>query len=229
VHLAGHRQGVERNARNQALQGAHAYSAWMALRADQLLVPPTLDTGARRSAYAKRFAAQLHQALAARRLRPFQVAKESGGLFSHRTVDQWLRGLGLPRLDAAVVLADVLSWPMLATITREARTSTCQRIGCSQTFISQGKPRMYCGPVCAGLAQSYGVGHAHARRKTLGGAEAVLHMEAAQGRAAAEERDELRRAVAAFCDSCEPEGVCRQPNCPLRVVSPLPLSRVSRV
>lgn len=32
-------------------------------------------------------------------------------------------------------------------------------------------------------------------------------------------------AVASYCAACEPESVCRTPECPLRVVSPLPIAR----
>lgn len=39
------------------------------------------------------------------------------------------------------------------------------------------------------------------------------------------ERKALRQAVLAMCRSCEPDGVCMQADCPLRPVSPLPLTQ----
>lgn len=42
-------------------------------------------------------------------------------------------------------------------------------------------------------------------------------------RRAVAERDRHMLAVEAFCNGCEPEGVCRDAGCPLRPVSPLPL------
>jgi hypothetical protein len=36
--------------------------------------------------------------------------------------------------------------------------------------------------------------------------------------------DAAMAAAAAFCRSCEPEGYCQTPDCPLRPVSPLPLA-----
>lgn len=41
-------------------------------------------------------------------------------------------------------------------------------------------------------------------------------------RAAINDRDRHMAAVEAFCNACEPEGVCRDADCPLRPVSPLP-------
>jgi hypothetical protein len=197
----------------------------VALRADQLT--PTLGALDKRGEAARRFGVQLQNALTRRHLRPYHVLKLVGGGWSARQFDSWLHGGSLPRLDLAVRLADALNWPALIELVREGRTGTCERIGCDRTFITEtGRSRRYCSPVCQRLAHDYGVGSAHARRKKLGGEQAELHLQAAEGRAALEELGELRDAVAAMCNDCEPEGLCRTPTCSLRVVSPLPLARV---
>jgi len=185
-----------------------------------------LGNDTRRLEYAKRFGAQLQRAMTARKMRPFHLFKAAGGGFSHFQLDAWLHGRGLPRLDRAIQLAEVLDWPLLVEITREGRTGTCQRQGCSRTFITEtGRSRMYCSPRCYKLVHEYDLGFAHAQRRKLGGEEAMLHAQAAEGRAHIEELEELRRSVASMCNECEPEGYCRTPDCPLRVVSPLPLAR----
>ena len=186
-----------------------------------------LSSDNRRLEYAKKFGAQLQRAMTARKMRPFHVFKAAGGGFSHFSFDAWLHGRALPRLDRAIKLADILDWPKLAEICREGRTGTCQRQGCGRSFMTEGgKCRMYCSPRCYKIAHEYELGYAHAERKKAGGAQALLLKQAAEGRAALEELQELRRSVATMCDECEPEGYCRTPNCPLRVVSPLPLARV---
>jgi hypothetical protein len=185
-----------------------------------------LSTESRRLEYAKRFGAQLQRAMTARKMRPFHLFKQAGGGFSHFSFDAWLHGRSLPRLDRAIKLAEVLDWPALAAIAREGRTGTCQREGCNRTFITEGgKSRMYCSPRCYKLVHEYNLSFAHARRKQIGGEEAELRLQAAEGRAALDEIAELQRSVAAMCNECEPDGYCRTPDCPLRIVSPLPLAR----
>lgn len=187
-----------------------------------------LSTESRRLEYAKRFGAQLQRAMTARKMRPFHIFKRAGGGFSHYSFNAWLHGRSLPRLDRAIKLAEVLDWPQLAQIAREGRTGTCQRPGCNRTFITEtGKSRMYCSPRCYKLVHEYDLSFSHAKRKKLGSEAAVLHQQAAEGRAVVKELGELRRSVAAMCHECEPEGYCRTPACPLRVVSPLPLARAA--
>jgi len=48
-------------------------------------------------------------------------------------------------------------------------------------------------------------------------------------RRALQDRDRHIAAVEAFCNGCEPEGMCRDAGCPLRAVSPLPLSEMRDV
>lgn len=185
-----------------------------------------LSTEGRRLEYAKRFGAALQRAMTKRQMRPFHLFKAAGGGFSHYSFDAWLHGRALPRLDRAIKLAEILDWPDLVEIVREGRTGNCQRPGCDRTFVTEtGKSRLYCSPRCYKLVHEYDLSFAHARRRKLGGEAAVLHAQAAEGRAAVEELGELRRSVAAMCTECEPEGYCRTPACPLRVVSPLPLAR----
>lgn len=185
-----------------------------------------VSNDASRLEWAKRFGAELQRALTARKMRPFHVFKAAGGGYSAFQFDTWLHGRALPRLDRALKLAEVLDWPRLGEICRAGRTGTCKRPGCDRTFITEGgRARMYCSPRCYKLVHEYGLSFAHAQRKKLGSEEAVLHQQAAEGRAALEELTELRTAVAAMCNDCEPDGYCRTPACALRIVSPLPLAR----
>src|SRR5438270_8733955 len=126
--------------------------------------------------------------MSARKMRPFHLLKAMGGGYSAYQYDCWLHGRALPRLDRAIHLSEVLDWPLLAKLALEGRTGTCQRPGCSRTFVTEGgKSRMYCSPRCYTLAHEYGLTTAHALRKKLGSEEAVLHQQAAEGRAALEE------------------------------------------
>lgn len=185
-----------------------------------------LTTDPARLEWARKFGAELQRAMTARKMRPHHVFKAAGGGYSHFSFDAWLKGRALPRLDRAIRLADALDWPKLAELCRRARTGHCQRENCGREFVTEaGKCRMYCSPACYKLVHEYGVGYAHAERKKVGGAQAQLLKEAAEGRASLEERDALRRAVGAMCADCEPEGYCRTAACPLRSVSPLPLAR----
>jgi hypothetical protein len=177
-----------------------------------------------RFAHAQRFAAQLNMALTHRKARPYHVYRAIGGGFSSYTFYSWRTGTAIPTMEKAIKLAEFLDWPSLLQITREARTGTCQRRGCGKAFTTEGgKTRIYCSPRCRQLAHEYDQRYAHAKRKKLGEDQAEQLRLAREHQAAEAELSEHRAAVAAFCHWCEPENVCRNPQCALRPVSPLPL------
>lgn len=181
--------------------------------------------------HAQRFGRELRVALSKRKIRPFQIYKQTGGGWSYCQFHSWLAGSSLPRLDRAIKLAEVLDWPQLSIIVREARTSTCQRPGCGRTFISEaGHVRKYCSARCRQLVHDYDLRYTHATRKKVVTEDELEHRVQQFLAEQAAQHDELlahRTAVASMCNDCEPEGYCRTADCPLRSVSPLPLQRTA--
>jgi hypothetical protein len=110
----------------------------------------------------------------------------------------------------------------------EARTFACARAGCGRTFRNDtGAPRRYCSDVPADRREPPDRRPA-ARDRTArpGDARTKARADPAPrgGLAIADERGRLlESAIAAMCAACEPEGVCRIEDCPLRPFSPLPL------
>lgn len=188
------------------------------------MTAPALTPQSARYEAAKRFSVELRRAMNKRKLRPFHVYKAIGGGYSSYQWALWMEGGALPRLDRTIRLAEFLDWPVLVDIVRKARTSACNRRGCTNTYITEtGKNRLYCSPRCRQLAHDYELRYSHARRK----GEVDLE-ERALVAYAKYDRDYLDMhvsAVASMCGACEPEGYCRTPECPLRTVSPLPLTR----
>jgi hypothetical protein len=175
---------------------------------------------------AKQFSVQLPKAMAARRKRPFHVFKAANGGFSYYLFHSWEKGDSLPKLETALLLASILEWPSLGGIVRAARTRVCERPGCGKTFVTEsGRVRMYCGARCRQIVHEYYKGR-HQDRKSLTDLEAAARAAEQEAKADHQELGEHRSAVAAMCRDCEPEGYCRTPACPLRLVSPLPLARV---
>jgi predicted nucleic acid-binding Zn ribbon protein len=164
-----------------------------------------IPTGSPKAIRAAEFGRELTKAMHARKAGTRTVAALSG---SGRTaVMYWRTGRMLPRYETAVRLADALSWPALRTVAESARSKAC--VVCSAVFIddSGSDNRRYCSEDCHVVAEK-----ARAGRPTR--TVAVR----SERRAAL-----LAAAVEAMCRSCEPEGVCRTVECPLRSVSPLRL------
>lgn len=194
---------------------------------------------------ASRFGAELRKAMIARNVgaKRLSAAIETGT----SAVAVWLKGDNLPRTDTAQRLAEALSWPKLVAIAREGRTGTCQR--CGGPFVNEGgSPKRFCSSECrvvdealrqppAGRALAEAVRDELARvagttgavrRKPL--AEALdQYIRSDSKRVVRIDRSDRRlnvvtAAVGGFCRACEPQGVCRAPDCELRPVSPLPLA-----
>jgi hypothetical protein len=118
----------------------------------------------------------------------------------------WRTGRMLPRHGTAVRLAEALSWPRLRILAEEARRKTCVVDGREFIDDSGSDNRRYCSTSCHEVADKGRKGRP--TREVAAGAE----------RRAAR----LVAAIEAMCRSCEPEGMCRTADCPLRPVSPLP-------
>jgi hypothetical protein len=116
----------------------------------------------------------------------------------------WRTGRMLPRHETAIRLADALSWPRLRTLAEDARRKTCVVDGIAFIDDSGSDNRRYCSTSCHEVADKARSGRP--TRVTAAGAE--------------RRAERLSAAVVAMCLACEPEGVCRTADCPLRAVSP---------
>lgn len=109
-----------------------------------------------------------------------------------------------------------------------ARTFVCARPGCGRTFRNDtGAPRRYCSAMCLRINANLRIAERHTRRAGQTGdnrTRSAATRRLKSGLAIADERGRLlESAIAAMCQACEPEGICRLEDCPLRPFSPLPL------
>src|SRR3990167_8674424 len=71
----------------------------------------------------------------------------------HSSLDNYRRGLILPKVEVAKALAAALDWPRLATMIVAARTFPCARSGCGRTFRNDtGASRRYCSSACQAIS-----------------------------------------------------------------------------
>ena len=185
----------------------------------------TLPPDSPKALRARVFGDELRKALRTRDVPIKELCRAVG--IGHTAVDCYLTGAVLPQTHRARAMAQVLSWPRLATIIEQARTHVCARPTCDRTFINDGgAPKRYCSPACREAAESErAASHALYRAQGQDGrqrADAIARLRSAT-RIADERRAVVEAAVAAFCAGCEPEGLCRDADCALRGVSPLPL------
>jgi DNA-binding XRE family transcriptional regulator len=128
-------------------------------------------------------------------------------------------GKRLPTVRTAEALARLLDAPMLASSVIRMRTKSC--VVCSATFVDQGKSNQgtRCGEACRKVDGL--------RIKSERAAEARRY----EGAIATHRLKMYSDAVVAFCNRCEPEGICRDARCELRPASPLqfiPMSSATR-
>lgn len=197
------------------------------------------DSG--RRVAASRFGAELRRAMVARKVGALRLAEAVGSGTSAIAV--WRSGDNLPRTDTAQRLAEALRWPRLLTLAREGRVGTCER--CGTSFVNEGgSPKRFCTAECryvavmlrtppAGRALADAVREELARdgivRRRPLAAAVEQYARSDSKRVARIDRAERRlvviqAAVSAMCGACEPDGVCRAPDCQLRPASPLPLA-----
>jgi transcriptional regulator with XRE-family HTH domain len=135
------------------------------------------------------------------------IARQTG--ISRNALTEYERGRILPRFTNACRIADAVGDEDLVRIARELRTLPCAT--CTKPFINDGQGNTrYCSPSCHNVKE----------KQRLGRPVRVLAVRMER------QLDQHRVAVAAMCGECEPSGACRTPDCPLRLVSPLPLVEI---
>lgn len=188
----------------------------------------TIPANSPKAAPAAAFGRELVKAVTVRAV-PLKELERATGV-GHTSLDNYRRGLILPKTEVALTLAATLDWPRLREIVLEARTRTCHRRACPRSFRNEGGNRkIYCSEMCRRIAENERVTSRRLRQAGQTGSErparnAVERMRS--GLAIAEDRSQmLAQAIGAMCVGCEPEGICRTADCPLRPFSPLPLGR----
>lgn len=161
-----------------------------------------------RAEWRERFRTDLATAMKRRRVTHKDLSRAIGT--RHQTISDWLTGRTYPLPDVASRLADALDAPHLAYLVIAGRTITCELCGATSVASNKGgSPKIYCGIQCKSAASD---------RRQRGVTILESHLT----------RHRLRdhqEAVASMCRECTlGEGLCEQWQCPLRRVSPIPLS-----
>lgn len=187
----------------------------------------TIPADTPKAAKALAFGREMVKAIRARDIPLKEVARAAG--VGHTAIDHYRQGSAMPKTATAHAIAEVLDWPKLARIIEEARTFVCARPGCSRTYRHDGGgPRKYCTPACTQQAENQRMASRRLRQAAQTGDGRHRAAGIAQLRSAARIADERAQmaegAIAAYCRECEPEGLCRLADCPLRAFSPLPLA-----
>lgn len=191
---------------------------------------------------ARRFGAELRVAMKERGIGAKTLAPQVPCAVS--AIANWRSGYNLPTLKTSLKLSESLQWPRLLEIAREARTGVCPV--CGTVFINEGgKPKLYCATNCRLRAEdarqkawkpdpdlvlvkrieSLASEPGPVRKRDL--KDAAETFRATRNRGAritiARDLDRHRAAVEKFCRSCEWDGFCKNVECELRPISPLPL------
>lgn len=161
------------------------------------------------------FGRELRRAMAARKVGQRTLADAVGT--GRTSVVNYMQGNTMPRLAQADAMAVVLNWPALSELIREMRAAICRT--CGAEFLNDSSARAwYCrNDRCRRVMAKKRVGVPVAKRAD--NAERDLA-------AALSDLGAHQLAVADFCGECEPEGLCKTSDCPLRSISPLPLAGV---
>lgn len=161
-----------------------------------------------RQQWRARFRADLASAMTRQRMTHRALADELG--VRYQTISEWLTGRTYPMPRSAEAIADALDAPHLAGLVIAGRTIQCDMCGKDSVASNRGgSAKMYCGDRCKAAAND---------RRRRGAT--VLDSHLTRHRLA-----EHQEAVAAMCRECTlGESLCAQWECPLRPVSPIPLS-----
>lgn len=184
--------------------------------------------GTTKARQALAFGLELHKACTARDVSFNELERKIG--VGHTTIWHYRFGHMLPRLARATELAEALDWAKLRELVLKARTRTCARKGCGRTFVNDvgSEARKYCAPPCRRIAGNLKQAEARARSAGQTGSFQARRAHVQRLRSAVRIADErvqlLTIVIAAMCGDCEPDGLCRTADCPLRLFSPLPLS-----
>lgn len=151
---------------------------------------------------ARNFTLAFIRAMESRGLTHTQLATAIG--CSRPNIAEFAKGR-IPGPDLAAKLAEAIGEPRLLEYAVKARTINCA--SCGRAAVARTHRRAYCSDGCQRIGYTLG-------RRAMSEPELAIMSELTI----------LRGAVDAFCRSCEPEGVCRQAECALRLASPLPLA-----
>ena len=172
-----------------------------------------------------RFAALLRRRMETQRLTVRALSRAIGS--NYGTLVQWRNGYRLPTDHFLGRLADILDAPILVIVAGEYRDGECRE--CGKLFRQHekaGKTQVFCGPACKSTWSNRK--QRERTRSTRADRIAIAKQRERSALAKAEqarvERTEICRAVAAFCRSCEWDGICKMAECELRAYSPFPLS-----
>lgn len=188
----------------------------------------TVPAGTPKHLTAVRFGNEMLRALRARGVTLNELGRASG--VGHTAIDHYKNGEILPKLAAARRVADTLDWPKLYEMVLAFRSGTCKNRLCKAPFINDGgSQKVYCSYRCRDVAGKLRHAQVLARRVTEGKGDGRTNRAVAKNYRGVirelRERIELHQAgVEAFCRACEPDGMCKDYECPLRDVSPLPLN-----
>jgi len=187
----------------------------------------TIPPGAPKAASAAAFGRELVKALEVRKVPRNELWRATG--IGRTALDNYRVGASLPLTEAAATLAVALDWPPLLEIVRAARERRCAR--CRAPFRNEGGnmgAKRYCSPACRIIAENERLASKRARQASQTGDGKRRYQEVARLRSgiriATEQATEARGAIATMCASCEPQGLCRTADCPLRAFSPLPMA-----
>lgn len=123
-------------------------------------------------------------------------------------MSEWCRGRKMPQAYYAEAIADAVGDERLWSYWKMLRTKQCGLCGVDFLDLGRNGKARYCSEAHAKLGVKRAARQARGNAYKLDRAALSVH----------------REAVAAYCGDCEPAGICRTPECPLRRVSPLPLS-----
>jgi hypothetical protein len=181
-----------------------------------------------RAATALAFGRELQKACLARDVSLKELERILG--IGHTTLWHYRFGQTLPKLATAASLATALEWPKLRELVVRARARTCKRNGCEATFVNDvgSEAKKYCSPACWRIAVNVRQAEVRARSAGQTGSFQTKRAHVQRLRAAVRIADaragQLHDAIGEMCRGCEPEGLCRTADCPLRDFSPLPLA-----
>lgn len=144
----------------------------------------------------------IKRAMARRGIRTKALAARVG--VTDTMVRFWMSGRYVPSIEHGETLTEVLGDDAIIKAVRHAKVGRCALLSCGRPFEKHwnGGKRVFCSDRCRTTAAAR----------------------------PGERRDPRQEAIDAFCRSCEPDGICRTADCPLRAYSPflfVPLRRVS--
>lgn len=162
-----------------------------------------MSTAAQNEMLRHRFADAIRAAMKRRGVGQGRLAEACH--ISQAAVSHYRLAHNVPTNEIAERLAAVLNAPELVSLASEARRHKCDN--CGRWFVIDNyRARRYCTVDCSRLAIKKRGQGATARDFRAAKAEKSLEIH--------------RVSVAAMCNACEPEGLCRDGKCPLRAVSP---------